>query len=112
LAWPPDGSSRPELRRYAPYLTTDRETRAPRRARIGAKPAPCILLERLVSWIPTERKPARQFRAAFIIAVALAIIALLVQYAHAAIPTASGHAFETMLLAFLILLAGNLFRGM
>jgi hypothetical protein len=37
---------------------------------------------------------------------------LLVQYAHAAIPMASGHAFEMMLLAFLILLAGNLFRGM
>jgi len=50
-------------------------------------------------------------RAAFIIAVALAIIALLVQYAHAAIPMASGHAFETMLLAFLVLLAGNLLRG-
>ncbi len=49
-------------------------------------------------------------RATFIIAIALAIIALLVHYAHAAIPIASGHAFETMLLAFLVLLAGIIFH--
>ncbi len=49
-------------------------------------------------------------RATFIIAMVLAIIALLVQYASAKIPMATGHAFETLLLAFLVLLAGNLFR--
>jgi small-conductance mechanosensitive channel len=51
-------------------------------------------------------------RAIFIISVLLAIIALLVQYFHAAIPMVSGHAFETLLIAFLLLLAGNLFRGL
>lgn len=49
-------------------------------------------------------------RATFIIAMVLAIIALLVQYASAKIPMATGHAFETLLLGFLVLLAGNLFR--
>ena len=49
-------------------------------------------------------------RATFIIAIVLAIIALLVQYASARIPMASGHAFETLLLAFIVLVAGNLFR--
>ena len=49
-------------------------------------------------------------RAPFIIAMVLAIIALLVQYASAKIPMATGHAFETLLLAFLVLLAGNLLK--
>jgi hypothetical protein len=49
-------------------------------------------------------------RVTFIIAMVLAIIALLVQYASAKIPMATGHAFETLLLAFLVLLAGNLLK--
>jgi hypothetical protein len=48
---------------------------------------------------------------AFFIAVLLAILALLVHYAHAAIPVVSAHSFETLLAGFLILLAGVLFRG-
>ena len=40
-------------------------------------------------------------RATFIIAIVLA---------SARIPMASGHAFETLLLAFIVLVAGNLFR--
>ena len=47
----------------------------------------------------------------FILAVALAVLALLVRYADVAIPVVSGHSFETMLVAFLLLLAGVLFRG-
>ncbi len=47
----------------------------------------------------------------FILSVLLAILALLVKYAHAAIPVVSGHSFETMSVAFLLLLAGVLFRG-
>jgi hypothetical protein len=43
--------------------------------------------------------------------VFLAILALLVRYAHAAIPVVSTYPFETLLAAFLLLLAGNLFRG-
>jgi hypothetical protein len=49
-------------------------------------------------------------RVTFIIAMVLAIIALLVQYASAKIPMATGHAFDTLLLAFLVLLAGNLLK--
>jgi hypothetical protein len=49
-------------------------------------------------------------RAVFIISVFLAL-ALLVRYAHVAIPVVSTHTFETLLVAFLLLLAGNLFRG-
>jgi len=48
---------------------------------------------------------------AFFLSVLLAIFALLVRYAHVAIPVVSSHSFETLLVGFLILLAGNLFRG-
>ena len=47
----------------------------------------------------------------FILSVVLAVLALLVRYADVAIPVVSGHSFETMLVAFLLLLAGVLFRG-
>ena len=50
-------------------------------------------------------------RAVFIISVFLALLSLLVRYAHAAIPVVAAHTFETLLAAFLLLLAGNLFRG-
>jgi hypothetical protein len=48
---------------------------------------------------------------AFFLAVLLAICALLVHYAHVAIPVVNTHSFETLLVGFLILLAGVLFRG-
>jgi hypothetical protein len=51
-------------------------------------------------------------RAVFIISVFLAILALLVKYAHANIPVVSSYTFETLLVAFLLLLAGNLYRGL
>jgi hypothetical protein len=47
----------------------------------------------------------------FILAVFLAILALLVRYADVSIPIVTGHSFEALLAAFLLLLAGNLFRG-
>jgi hypothetical protein len=50
-------------------------------------------------------------QAAFFLAVFIAVLALLVRYAHVAIPLVSGHSFETLLVAFLLLLAGNIFRG-
>ena len=50
-------------------------------------------------------------RAVFIISVFLALLALLVRYAHVHSPVVSTHTFETLLLAFLLFLAGNLFRG-
>jgi hypothetical protein len=49
--------------------------------------------------------------ATVIISVVLAILALLVQYAHAALPLVAGQGFETLLIAYLVLLVGNLFRG-
>ncbi len=50
-------------------------------------------------------------RAVFVLSVFLALLALLVRYAHVAIPVVSTYPFETLLIAFLLLLAGNLFRG-
>ena len=47
----------------------------------------------------------------FLLSVVLAVLALLVRYAAVSIPVVSGHSFETMLVAFLLLLAGVLFRG-
>jgi hypothetical protein len=44
-------------------------------------------------------------RAAFFISVLLAVLALLVRYAHIAIPVVSHYTFETLLVAFLLLLA-------
>jgi hypothetical protein len=49
-------------------------------------------------------------RAVFIISVFLALLALLVRYAHVVIPVVT-YTFETLLTAFLLLLAGNLFKG-
>ena len=50
-------------------------------------------------------------RVTFIISVVLAILALLVHYAHVSIPVVSAHVWETLLLAYLVLLIGNLLRG-
>ena len=47
-------------------------------------------------------------RAVFFLSV---VLALLVRYAHIAIPVVSHYTFETLLVAFLLLLAGNLFKG-
>jgi hypothetical protein len=47
----------------------------------------------------------------FILSLLLVILALLVRYADVAIPIVSGHSFETLLIGFLLLLAGVLFRG-
>lgn len=51
-------------------------------------------------------------RLTFIISVILAILALLVHYAHVSIPVVSDHVFETLVISYLVLLAGNLFRGL
>lgn len=50
-------------------------------------------------------------RVTFIISVVLAILALLVHYAHVSIPVVSAHVWETLLPAYLVLLIGNLLRG-
>ena len=44
-------------------------------------------------------------RAVFFLSVLLAVLALLVRYAHVAIPVVSNYSFETLLVAFLLLLA-------
>lgn len=51
-------------------------------------------------------------RVTFIVSVILAIMALLVQYAHVSIPVVSAHVFETLLIGYLVLLVGNLLRGL
>lgn len=50
-------------------------------------------------------------RLTFIISIVLVILALLVHYAHVSIPVVRDHVFETLLIGYLVLLAGNLFRG-
>jgi hypothetical protein len=45
------------------------------------------------------------------LAVLLTVFSLLVRYTNVEIPVVSGHSYETLLVAFLLLLAGNLFRG-
>ena len=51
-------------------------------------------------------------RLTFIISVVLVILALLVRYAHVSIPVVSVHVFEILLIGYLVLLVGNLFRGL
>lgn len=48
-------------------------------------------------------------RTVFFILVLLAVLALLVRCAHVAIPVVSNHSFETLLIAFLLFLAGLAF---
>ena len=48
---------------------------------------------------------------AFVLSIFLAILALLLRYAHVAIPVVNNHSFETLLVGFLLLLAGVIFRG-
>jgi hypothetical protein len=49
-------------------------------------------------------------RLTFIVSVILVI--LLVRYAHVSVPFVNAHVFETMLIGYLVLLIGNLFRGL
>jgi hypothetical protein len=51
-------------------------------------------------------------RLTFAASLVLVILALLVRYAHVAIPFVSAHVFETLLAGYLVLLVGNLFRGL
>ena len=52
-------------------------------------------------------------RVTFILSVFLTLLAVLVRYAHVHILVViSTYPFETLLVAFLLLLAGNLFRGL
>ena len=47
----------------------------------------------------------------FFISVALAVIAIILHYANIAIPNVTQTNFVTLLIAYLVLLAGNLFEG-
>ena len=51
-------------------------------------------------------------RLTFILSVVLVILALLVRYAHVSVPVVSAHVFETLPIGYLVLLVGNLFRGL
>jgi hypothetical protein len=48
----------------------------------------------------------------FLVSVILAILAALVIYARIKIPFISGHAFLTLGISYLLLLAGNMFKGL
>jgi hypothetical protein len=47
----------------------------------------------------------------FIISVILAILAAVVMYGGVKIPVVSGNTFATLLIGYVILLAGNIFKG-
>ena len=46
------------------------------------------------------------------VSLILVILALLVRYAHISIPVVSAHVFEALLIGYVVLLVGNLFRGL
>ncbi|MGE0613562.1 MAG: hypothetical protein AB7G34_03600 [Hyphomicrobiales bacterium] len=48
----------------------------------------------------------------FLISIILAALVVAVKYFGVAIPWVSGHLFESLLISYAILLAGNLFRGL
>lgn len=56
-------------------------------------------------WLTPPSKPV------FIISVVLAGLAVLVWLGFIAIPIINQHLFQTLLIAYGVLLAGNLFRG-
>ncbi|MEG6510143.1 hypothetical protein V6C03_14325 [Methyloligella sp. 2.7D] len=49
--------------------------------------------------------------AVFIVSLVLAVCVLLVRYAGFGIPIVNSHLFETLLIAYLLLLVGVLFKG-
>lgn len=50
--------------------------------------------------------------AIFVISLVLALVALLVRYAHVSVPIISAaHVFDVLALAYVVLTAGVLFRG-
>jgi len=65
-----------------------------------------IVMARAVYWLTPPT------RLTFIVSVVLVILALLVRYAHVVIPVVSAHVFETLFIGYLVLLLGNLFRGL
>jgi hypothetical protein len=48
---------------------------------------------------------------AFLVSIILAILAVIVAYAGIKIPVISAHPFVTLLAGYVVLLAGNLFKG-
>ncbi|MBX9711166.1 MAG: hypothetical protein K2X60_09035 [Xanthobacteraceae bacterium] len=47
----------------------------------------------------------------FLVSIILAILAVIVTYGGIKIPVISGNAFITLLAGYVVLLAGNLFKG-
>lgn len=47
----------------------------------------------------------------FVISLVIAVLTLIARYAGVGIPVVSGNAFEMMLVAYLILVAGNVLRN-
>jgi len=48
----------------------------------------------------------------FLVSIVLAILAALTIYARVKIPFISGHGFATLGISYLLLLAGNMFKGL
>ena len=47
----------------------------------------------------------------FLVSIILAILVAAVKYAGVSVPVIGGYLFESLALAYIILLAGNLFKG-
>ena len=63
-------------------------------------------MARMTYWLTSPTKLT------FIVSAVLVILALLVRFGHVSIPLVSAHVFETLLVGYLVLLVGNLFRGL
>lgn len=48
----------------------------------------------------------------FLVSIILAILAALTVYARVKVPFISGHGFATLGISYLLLLAGNMFKGL
>ena len=48
----------------------------------------------------------------FLVSVVIAVLVVLVRYAGVSIPWVSGNVFEALLIAYVLLLIGNLFPGL
>jgi hypothetical protein len=47
----------------------------------------------------------------FLVSVIVAVVALLAHYAGVSIPWVSKHAFDALAIGYVVLLAGNIFKG-
>ena len=75
-------------------------------ARTGLNPATLRIHKETIMNLSTPSFPI------FLVSIILAILAALTVYARVKIPFISGHGFATLGISYLMLLAGNMFKGL